>query len=340
MLTIKTRVAIVVAALGLTTAPVFSVPAAADSPAESAAPSPANSASVAPTTPSINGEGDFARVVLERSGWPVSGENMCALVAWQVAEGGHFVPGSTTFNPLNTSQSMPGDSVFNSHGVRNYPDWETGIQATVRTLQYDFYSGIRAALAAGNNAVAVLQAVSDSPWGTKFSDVGSAIGRCSQWAAEFDRFRAEAQAAVDRASAEVVRAKGLVEDARFEETRLAEQHRQMAAEIETARHSLGQFARRLYISGMEPAIADQVDTLTSGDPISHELLKNYPQVIAARDSQSLRRSFTLLAQVDASQHRSAEVTAAATAEMSAAEARLAQAVTDLNRVGDRVAELN
>jgi len=309
--------------------------------AETATPAPTlGVGSPVAVAPVVNGEGDFARIILERGGWPVSGENMCALVAWQVAEGGHFVPGSTTFNPLNTSQSMPGDSVFNSHGVRNYPDWETGIQATVMTLQYDFYTGIRTALASGNNAVAVLSAVGASPWGTKFPDVGSAVGRCSQWSAEFDRLRAEALVVVERATGELDRARARVEAARVEEARLNEQHRQMSWEIEQARYALGRFARRLYMSGMEPAVADQVDALTSGDPVSHELLKNYPRVVADRDSALVRRSISLLAEIETARQQHSQSTLAATAELTNAEARLAAANADLDRVADRVADLN
>lgn len=334
---VRTAVAGTIASLCLASIALGPGSAAAEPVTDGTPPAVSSPAVAAPV---VNGEGDFARIILERGGWPVSGENMCALVAWQVAEGGHFVAGSTTFNPLNTSQSMPGDSVFNSHGVRNYPDWETGIQATIMTLQYDFYTGIRTALMAGNNAVAVLSAVSASPWGTKFADVGSAVGRCSQWSAEFDRLRAEALVVVERANADLDRARVQVEAARLEETRLNDRHREMSSEIDQARYALGRFARKLYMSGMEPAVADQVDALTSGDPVSHELLKNYPRVVADRDSAVIRRSMALLAEIETARQRHSQSAVAATAELAGAEARLATANADLDRVADRVAELN
>jgi len=56
------------------------------------------------------------------------------LAAWQRAEGGN-----AAYNWLNTTQPMAGDSMYNSVGVRNYPDYWTGIAATVRTLTNGYY---------------------------------------------------------------------------------------------------------------------------------------------------------------------------------------------------------
>lgn len=52
------------------------------------------------------------------------------LEAWHRAEGG-----TAAFNPLNTTMPAEGDSLYNSVGVRNYPSYEAGIEATVETLR-------------------------------------------------------------------------------------------------------------------------------------------------------------------------------------------------------------
>jgi hypothetical protein len=40
------------------------------------------------------------------------------------------------WNPLATSLRKPGSTTFNSRGIQNYPDFETGVQATADTLNY------------------------------------------------------------------------------------------------------------------------------------------------------------------------------------------------------------
>jgi murein DD-endopeptidase MepM/ murein hydrolase activator NlpD len=87
-----------------------------------------------------------------------------------VAEGG-FVH----LNPLNTTQPAAGATIWNSIGVRTYPDWTTAIRATTQTLKNGQYRGILAALKAGDNALAVARAVGASPWGT--GDFSSDLGQ-------------------------------------------------------------------------------------------------------------------------------------------------------------------
>lgn len=88
-----------------------------------------------------------------------------ALVAWETAEGT-----AAKFNPLATTWDMPNDSMFNSVGVRNYATLKDGLKATWLTLekgQASFgYAGIVEALEENFPALAILQAVADSAWGT------------------------------------------------------------------------------------------------------------------------------------------------------------------------------
>jgi hypothetical protein len=110
-------------------------------------------------------QGTWARDLLERMHYPVSEDNMAALLAWQYAEGGHF-NNSAHFNPLNTSKTWPGAESMNSHGVKAYDSYADGMDATVATLNLDYYKDVRAALKEGDSARAVLGAVVASPWGT------------------------------------------------------------------------------------------------------------------------------------------------------------------------------
>lgn len=145
-------------------------------PAAAGCAKPAGSSGPAPTAsgPAIRPAGaddgtftqrEWAVDLLSRMGFPDTPDNRRFIVAWETTEGGHFA-NTAYFNPLNTSQDMPGAEKFNSHGVKVYPDYETGMAATVKTLNYSDYDGIRAALALGNDGPGAVQAVGDTPWGT------------------------------------------------------------------------------------------------------------------------------------------------------------------------------
>lgn len=54
------------------------------------------------------------------------------------------------YNPLATTQYMPGATEFNSVGVRNYPNRTVGLQATKETLLNGFYPNIVKALEDGD----------------------------------------------------------------------------------------------------------------------------------------------------------------------------------------------
>jgi peptidoglycan hydrolase CwlO-like protein len=107
----------------------------------------------------------WAQALLKSLPEPLTSDNVAAIVAWEMAEGGHWY-NAAHYNPLNTTQSMPGATVFNSVGVKAYTTWAQGLKATVITLHNGLYGGILAALHGGNDAEAVAGAVAASPWGT------------------------------------------------------------------------------------------------------------------------------------------------------------------------------
>lgn len=94
---------------------------------------------------------------------PFTQENTILSVAWAVAEGSHAL-----WNPWDTTEPEPADTDYNALGVKNYPNWMEGIQATWRTLHNGLYVPILNALKAGDSAATTMFAVGNSEWGTGF----------------------------------------------------------------------------------------------------------------------------------------------------------------------------
>lgn len=110
----------------------------------------------------------FYASVLDGISAPVSDSVITGLAAWHSAEGGN-----ATWNPFNTTQGAQGATSYNSVGVKNYPNEEIGVTATVKTLLNGNYPGILAALRVDAFDIhALADAVDSSVWGTKhLSDV-------------------------------------------------------------------------------------------------------------------------------------------------------------------------
>lgn len=112
----------------------------------------------------------FATDLLTNLAVPVTPTNIAAIRAWASGEGS-----TARFNPLDTTQPEPGATPYNANGgdpVENYPDYRSGITATVATLEpgghpSPLYGAILTALGAGASTQAVEQAVAASPWGTR-----------------------------------------------------------------------------------------------------------------------------------------------------------------------------
>jgi hypothetical protein len=119
----------------------------------------------------------WATEFLKELGAPVTMANLHALVSWIQAEGG-----DASWNPLNTTLDADGATEYNWVGVKNYPDFATGITATVETLNYGAdhnlyeYKPIRHNLMASRRAGLTLRAVEASTWGT-----GGLALRCLPW---------------------------------------------------------------------------------------------------------------------------------------------------------------
>jgi hypothetical protein len=86
--------------------------------------------------------------VLKGIGIPPSPENLRFMQAWSNSEGG-----TASFNPLNTTWSVPGkQTLYNSAGVKNYADYQTGVNATILTLKQSYYNNIKNALRSAEKA--------------------------------------------------------------------------------------------------------------------------------------------------------------------------------------------
>lgn len=106
---------------------------------------------------------------------PATVNNVNKLTAWNICEQGHN--GVQYNNPFNTTQPAAGASVINSAGVKAYPNWQTGLTATVTTLLAPLhgYSAIRKNLLSDGPPAEFANAVGSSQWGTNGSCIASTL---------------------------------------------------------------------------------------------------------------------------------------------------------------------
>ena len=120
-------------------------------PAKTPAKTPAKSTPAPPKASSggavpASSEAEFARAVLAAIGAPASNENIAFMLAWFKREGTR-----ASYNPLATTLKYGNyGKDLNSVGVKNYSDWDSGVNATAKTLTNGLYNGIVADLRANN----------------------------------------------------------------------------------------------------------------------------------------------------------------------------------------------
>jgi hypothetical protein len=109
----------------------------------------------------------WAHSLLKWMGLPDSERNIVALIAWQAAEGGP-PNDQAKWNPLNTTQPMPGADDFNWVHVKNYPSETAGLDATAKTFKTpnQGYEKIVKRLGRSARPRRTLKAVERSAWGT------------------------------------------------------------------------------------------------------------------------------------------------------------------------------
>lgn len=110
----------------------------------------------------------FAMNLLKGLGVARTPSDISAMERWEAQEGGNW-HNDASYNPLNTTQSMPGYHEVGTQGnIGAYRNWDQGLEATLKTLENGRYGGIINALRQGNSVQAILNAISNSPWGTHF----------------------------------------------------------------------------------------------------------------------------------------------------------------------------
>jgi hypothetical protein len=101
---------------------------------------------------------------LARAGFEATPANVQVVVSWEYAESSG---GGGMWNPLNTTQGgYPGETDFNSVGVKNYPTRDVGVQANARVIHNGYYPHVVERFLAGDDARATADAITASPWGT------------------------------------------------------------------------------------------------------------------------------------------------------------------------------
>lgn len=131
--------------------------------------------------------GVWADGFLRHIGAPTCHDNMVALVAWQTAEGT-----TAAYNPLATTLPMPGATVFNSVGVRNYVSLKQGVEAIRLTLTNGSptygYAAVLDALSRCAPAMETGRAINASSWCAGCTNGQYVIGIIPLVETYFDRY--------------------------------------------------------------------------------------------------------------------------------------------------------
>ena len=104
----------------------------------------------------------WANQFLQRIDAPITASNLDTVITWIHNENGH------SFNPINTTWGKSHDEwpVINDHGVKAYPDWNTGLRASVETIKESQYSKMLEALRRGTTPQEFGGLLIPTPWGT------------------------------------------------------------------------------------------------------------------------------------------------------------------------------
>lgn len=98
----------------------------------------------------------------ERAGIKLPGNHTIAFFkAWQRAEGGH-----ARHNPWNSTLPWPGATDYNSVHVKNYPNREAGVNATVKIISQSNFSKLLRALRRHEDPYVIADILDEVPWGT------------------------------------------------------------------------------------------------------------------------------------------------------------------------------
>jgi len=103
----------------------------------------------------------FGKELLRELNAPYTWQTDKFMRAWAQSEGS-----LAKNNPFATTMPAQGATNFNSVGVKNYPTWESGVEATAKTIRLSHYTKFLDALRRGASATEIATALALSPWGT------------------------------------------------------------------------------------------------------------------------------------------------------------------------------
>lgn len=104
----------------------------------------------------------FAVAFLNKIGITPNYDNVASIVAWASMENTQALN-----NPLATERVVNlGETDFNTSGVKNYPNFQIGLDALQQTITNGLYQNLLNELSNGNYN-SITNAIDNSPWGTK-----------------------------------------------------------------------------------------------------------------------------------------------------------------------------
>lgn len=106
--------------------------------------------------------GFFAEQLLLGLNAPVNKHTVYGILAWLEGENT-----KAKNNPLATTRIGYGGTAFNTAGVKNYPTFAMGMQATLSTIKLAPYKKLRAVINIGESAHDIAREIVASPWGTQ-----------------------------------------------------------------------------------------------------------------------------------------------------------------------------
>lgn len=113
--------------------------------------------------------GAVAHELLQTNGFAITQNNLVSMLAWMCSEYAPTIPLNERAenNPLDTTESWPNATDFNSAGVKNYVTFADGLAATKATLHNGDYTDILVAFSNSYNPNQTVQVINNSVWGSK-----------------------------------------------------------------------------------------------------------------------------------------------------------------------------
>src|SRR5438045_1398464 len=128
----------------------------------------------------------WAQALLQTLGAPQTKHNVAFLCAWSDMEGT-----KAAWNPLATTNRMPGATNFNSVGVKNYASFQSGLDATAHGIRNGHYPHILQGLMTNDQQFALSHAQDWLTWAGNSNYSDKVAARMDQYLQDPARMIAE-----------------------------------------------------------------------------------------------------------------------------------------------------